>query len=150
VPENVHGNYIVAKADDDLQLIFGWANVTVETDGTQVVDAHAEVIDTEELELAAYEFVLTARHSGEDHDPNKGIDGALVESMMFTPEKREALARSRDTGEVDPDLLAALEKALPDGWWVGFHLPDREAYQRARTAKTMFSIEGRSQIEEIV
>lgn len=121
------GAYLVAKADDEQQIIFGWANVAVTKTGEQTVDHHADMIDPAELEAAAYDFVLNARASGEDHLGD--VDAVCVESIVFTKEKAAALGI--------PDGV------LPEaGWWVGFHIPDRDAYLRARTQKQMFSIEG--------
>jgi hypothetical protein len=121
------GEYQVAKADDEQQIIFGWANIAVTKSGEQTVDHHADLIDPVELEAAAYDFMLNARVSGEEHTGQ--VDAECVESIVFTKEKAEA--------------LGIPEGILPEaGWWVGFHIPDRDSYLRARDEKRMFSIEG--------
>lgn len=121
------GAYRVAKSNDDQQVVFGWANVAVRKDSTQVLDYHDDIIDPADLEAAAYDFVLMSRASGEDHAGQ--VDAECVESVVFTVEKARAMGI--------PDGI------LPEaGWWLGFYIPDRDAYDRARTSKSMFSIEG--------
>lgn len=129
----LQGSYEVAKADDDAQILFGWASVAVTKEGDEVVDAHDDVIAIEDLENAAYDFVLKSRASGEDHAGQ--TDGEVVESIVFTEEKLEALGLAKG--------------ALPLGWWIGVHIPDRESFERAKTAKQMFSIEGTAVREEV-
>jgi hypothetical protein len=123
----IDGAYIIAKSDDLEQHVFGWANVAVTKSGEQTIDHHLDVIDPEDLELAAYDFVMNARVSGEDHAGD--VDATCIESIVFTKEKIDAMGLP--------------EGLLPEaGWWVGFHIPDRDAYERARDSKSMFSIEG--------
>lgn len=130
----VSGEYRVAKSDDVQQNIFGWASVVVKTDGTVVTDHHADLIDPVDLEAAAYEFVLDGNGSGEDHN-GEPVDGRLVESMVFTPEKLEAMGIPEGT--------------VPLAWWLGFHIDDADAYARAKTSKSAFSIEGTAIREEL-
>lgn len=125
--EQVSGEYRVTKADDEDQNIFGWASIAVHKDGTTEVDADDDIIDIRDLELAAYDFVMDARGSGEDHN-GAPADAVLIESMVFTPEKIEAMGLPVDT--------------VPQGWFVGFHVPDADAYLRAKSEKAAFSIEG--------
>lgn len=121
------GAYIVAKSNDEQQIVFGWASIAITKAGEQTIDHHSDVIDPDELEAAAYDFVLNSRVSGEDHAGD--VDAVCVESIVFTKEKAAA--------------LGIPEGILPEaGWWVGFHIPDRDAYIRAREYKQMFSIEG--------
>lgn len=130
----ISGEYAIAKADDSLQNVFGWASVAVAKNGATVVDGEGDIIDVADLELAAYDFVLDARGSGEDHN-GEPVDGQLIESVVFTEDKVAALG---------------LEKgALPLGWFVGFHIPDRGAYERTKTSKAGFSIEGRAVREPV-
>lgn len=99
----------IAKADPDQQLIFGWASVS-EEGGRLLVDKQGDSILPEDLEKAAYDFVLHARQHGEMH---KIIGtGKLVESMMFTTEKQAALGIN--VGKV--------------GWWVGFRVSDPDTW----------------------
>lgn len=128
------GSYRVTKANDEDQLVFGWANVSVHADGDIEVDAHGDSIAPDTLAKAAYQFVVDARASGEDHAGD--ADAVLVESMMFTAEKCDALGIEKG---VVPEA----------GWWVGFHIPDAEAYERAKTEKTEFSIQGTARRVEV-
>ena len=116
----------IAKADDLQQNIYGWANVAVRKDGTQIVDLHGDLVDITELEKAAHEFVLTERATGDMHRGE--AVGSLVESVVFTPEK---MAK-----------MGIPEGALPQAWWVGFHIPDRAQYEKAKNGRLAFSIEG--------
>lgn len=100
----------ITKADPDQQLIFGWASV-VEKEGHLVIDKQGDIILPEDLEKAAYDFVLYARQHGDMHK-NIGT-GRLVESMVFTKEKQAALG-------ID------LKKV---GWFVGFRVDDPEVWQ---------------------
>lgn len=117
----------ITKIDDERRLVFGWANVAISKDGKQVVDAHDDVIDLQDLEDAAYEFNLTFRETGENH---RGVaKGRLVESFVVTPEKLEALGLAKS--------------ALPGGWWVGFYIDDDAAWESVKKGTyRMFSIQG--------
>lgn len=133
-PEHFHLPGKVLKYDDSNQLIFGWASVTIRKTGQQIEDAHKHQIDTEDLELAMYAFNIFFRKMGVMH-VLKG-KGVLVESMVFTKEKLEAMGLP---GEI-----------LPEAAWVGFHVPDRELYEKAKKGDyKMFSIEGRARKETL-
>jgi hypothetical protein len=123
----------IAKVDDAQRLVFGFANVSIAKDGGEVVDLQGDIIEPSELEAAAYEFVLKFRETGEMH---KGAAvGKLVESMVFTPEKLEALGIAKD--------------AVPCRWWVGFQLDD-DAFAKVKDGTyRMFSIQGRADREEV-
>jgi hypothetical protein len=117
----------VIKVDSDRRLVFGWANVSITKDGVQVTDSHQEQIDPEDLENAAYQFVLGFRDMNADHEAP--VLGQLVESIMFTPEKCVALGLS--------------PKAVDIGWWVGFYVADDAAWDKVKKNDySMFSIEG--------
>jgi hypothetical protein len=117
--------FTVAKIDKPQQLIFGWASV-VEKSGQLIVDKQNDVILPEDLEKAAYNFVLYARKHGDMHD-NVGT-GRMVESMVFTKEKQDILGI--DLGKV--------------GWWTGFKVDDPVTWAaHERGDLTEFSIGGR-------
>ncbi len=119
----------VLKSDDEQRLVFGWANVTIRIDGEQIVDWQKDIIDTEDLEKAAYEYVAHFGTAGEMH--RRGGVGRLVESMVFTKEKATAL-------EIPKDIL-------PEGWWIGFHIEDEEVWEKVKSGVyPMFSIEGKA------
>ncbi len=127
-PEVPH-KLTVMKSDDERQLVFGWANVAVRVDGEQIVDWQEDIIDTEELEKAAYEYVAEFGTAGEMH--RRGGIGRVVESVVFTKEKAEALG-------IPPDVL-------PEGWWIGFKITDDAVWEKIKSGEySMFSIEGKA------
>jgi len=118
----------VAK-DMDQQLVFGWLYVCTKSDGTQVVDHSAEVVDIAELEKATYQFVLKSRVAGQMHE-KIGV-GRLVESICITREKRAA--------------MGIPEGILPDGTWVGFKIDDPETWDGVKSGRfKMFSFGGKA------
>ena len=121
----------IIKSDEDEHLLFGWATV-VEKGGKPVTDSQHDQISPDEIEAAAYDFVIRARVAGDMHE--RIGTGYLVESMVFTKEKQEALG-------IDIDLV---------GWWVGFHVHDDKVWNLIKEGKRpMFSIGGIAQREEI-
>lgn len=124
-------NYTIYKTDDDKRLVFGWASVSITVDGEQLEDRQKDMIDPEDLEEAAYEYVLNFRDTGEEHIPTMRKKGKLVESCVFTAEKQKA--------------MGIPEGILPIAWWIGFKIEDDEAWEKVknRTYK-MFSIEGKA------
>jgi hypothetical protein len=99
----------IKKIDEDQRLVFGWASVVEDEHGNSVVDSQGDVIPVAELEQAAYEFVLRYRQAGEMHERAGSDVGDLVESVVLTKAKREAMG-------LPPG---------PTGWFVGFKLaPD--------------------------
>ena len=118
---------LISKSNDQENLVFGWANVAIRPDGKIPEDYQNDFTDPEVLERAAYQFVLNFRGSGEMHEGD--VKGHLVESMMFTKEKMEA--------------LNIPEGIVPEGWWVGFYIPDDEVFEKIKSGQyRMFSIEG--------
>lgn len=114
----------IAKADPDKRLIFGWASV-VEKDGQPVIDKQGDIIPVEELEKAAYDFVLHSRENDDLHVG--GPTGRCVESIVFTKEKQQALGI--DLGKI--------------GWWVGFKVDDDNLWAaHKRGERPEFSIGG--------
>lgn len=117
----------ITKRDDEQHLVFGWASVA------GILDSQGDNIPIEELERAAYNFVLEGRSGNEMHQDKQVA--RLVESMIFTPEKISLLN-------------------LPDdfklGWFVGFLVDDEDVWQKIKSGTyQMFSIGGRAQREEM-
>lgn len=113
------------------QIVFGWANVTVQEDGTTPFDWQGDMIETEVLETAAYNFVLAHGLANQEHEWDTEC-GWLVESMMFTKEKMQAMGIPEGT--------------IPEGWFVGFYIPDPDVYKKVVDGEyNMFSIEGYAQ-----
>lgn len=126
--------FIITKSDDDERLVFGWANVAVRVDGEQITDWQGDMIDPEELEKAAYDYVADFGTAGEMH--MRGGVGKVIESCVFTKEKAEALG-------IPPEIL-------PEGWWVGFRIEDEEVWEKIKSGEyTMFSIGGEAKREPV-
>jgi len=123
----------VVKIDEDRNLVFGWAYVSLTKAGMPVVDHSGEMIDPLELEEAAYLFNLVFRDSGVMH---KGeAVGQLIESLVTTPDKLEKLG-------LPPG-------SLPTGWWVGFHIKDDKVFAKVKSGEYQaFSIQGQAAREE--
>lgn len=119
----------VMKVKDDSQLVFGWANVSINEMGSIPLDWQNDVCMPHVLEKAAYNFVLKHRTTGENHQG--GAIGELVESVMFTKEKMAS--------------MGIPEGVVPEGWWVGFHIPDDEICAKIKSGEyKMFSIQGKA------
>jgi hypothetical protein len=116
----------IAKIDRYKNQVFGWASVALSADGTQVVDRQGDTIDINDLEDAAYKFVVKSFGTGDMHR-SEGF-GNLIESVVYTPEKVEAMGLKPGS--------------LPSAWWVGFQVPP-EYHEMVRSGKRkMFSIQG--------
>lgn len=127
-------SFALTKSIDDQMLAFGWANVAIRANGEQIEDFQGDIIDPEELEKAAYEFVELYREGGEMHE--RGGAAVLIESCVFTEEKMEKMGLPKG--------------ALPVGWWIGFKVLDPEVWAKIKDGTyTMFSIEGKAIREEV-
>lgn len=113
--------------------VFGWANVSIRKDGTQIEDHQSHRIDTEDLEDAAYDFVVNSYGSGDMHLSSG--KGELIESVVFTKEKMAKMGIPIGT--------------IPEGWWIGFKLDPEHAEMVRSGKRTMFSIEGSARLEPV-
>lgn len=115
------------KAKESEQLVSGWANVAVNADGAPPLDWQDDVILPETLEKAAINFMLDYRASGVMHDG--GSVGTVVESIVFTKEKQEA--------------IGIPEGCVPQGWFITVKVHDAEVFKRVMDGTyKMFSIQG--------
>ena len=125
-----------AKADEDKRQVFGWASI-VEVDGKPVIDRQGDWITPEEIEKAAYQYVLNSRKAGHQHkrDGDQPFHaGDMIESFVMTPEKVEKMGLPEET---------------PIGWWVGYKIHDDDAWQKVKKGEvTGFSIHGRGKRKE--
>ena len=113
--------------------MFGWASVAATVDGQTLIDKQGDIIPPDELEAAAYDYVLEFREADEMH--RQVAKGHLVESLVVTPEKLDAMGLRRGS--------------LPTGWWVGFKM-DPETFRAVKSGKyPMFSIEGTAERVEV-
>lgn len=124
------GRFRVMKSDDEKMLAFGWANVSMRPGGELIEDWQEDIIEPEELEKAAYEYVLLYREGGEMHE--RGGTAVLIESAVFTEEKMQAMGIPAGT--------------LPVGWWIGFKVLDADVWKKVKDGTyPMFSIEGEAE-----
>lgn len=115
----------ISKINEDQNLVFGWAYVSETAENGTVVDYQGDSISEDELEKAFYDFVINARNAGEMH---KSLAGTLVECMVFTKQKQQALGI--DLGKV--------------GAWVGFKLQP-EVFAKVKSGEyKMLSIGGKA------
>ena len=95
--------------------------------GELVVDKQGDIIPEDELEQAAYEYVLYCRQQGDMHE-RMGV-GRLVESMVFTKQKQEVLG-------IDLGMC---------GWFVGFRVDDPGVWKKIKGGELPeFSIGGKA------
>lgn len=130
----IQGNFKIQKQNEDLHIAFGWAYQCVTANGQQLVDHSGDIVDISEIEKAAYRFVKFFREGSDNHE--RGGIGVMIESMVFTKEKAEALGLTVGT--------------VPEGWWVGFEVSDDEVWAKIKDGTySMFSIEGTAERIEI-
>ena len=130
----IKGKFQIAKSDDDKMLAFGWANISMRIDGELIEDWQGDIIEPEELENAAYNFVELYRDGGEMHE--RGGVAVLVESVVFTAEKMAAIGIPAGT--------------IPVGWWIGFKVTDPGVWAKVKDGTyPMFSIEGEAERVEV-
>ena len=122
--------FTIIEKNDEKHLVFGWASVGIDKEGNVVIDKQGDVIDSpEEMEKAAYDFVLHSRDGGEMHI-RKGVS-TMVESMVITVEKADAMGIPRG---ILPELA----------WWTGWKVNDEEVWKGIKSGKyPMFSVHGR-------
>ncbi|MMZ45270.1 hypothetical protein D3C76_169760 [compost metagenome] len=121
--------FTIAKSVKEKQLVFGWANIAKDKNGNFPLDWDGDVTSPDQLENAAYSFVLKHRKTGERHQGD--AVGNMVESVMFTKEKMDAMG-------IPPGIV-------PEGWWVGFHIPDAEVFAKVKSGEyEMLSVQGKA------
>lgn len=117
----------ITKSKDDEQLVSGWANVSINADGSLPLDWQDDIIPPEVLDKAAMQFMMDYRDSGVLHEG--GSVGTVVESIVFTKEKQEALGIPEGT--------------LPQGWFITVKIKDPDVFAKVKDGTyKMFSIQG--------
>lgn len=125
----------ISKLDAARNQVFGWASIAATVDGETLIDKQGDVIDPQDLEDAAYEFVLAFAKDGLDEMHSRVTKGQLIESLVVTEDKLAAMG-----------LPAGV---LPTGWWVGFQV-DPATFAKVRAGDYgMFSIEGVAERVEV-
>lgn len=110
----------IFKADDEKHLIFGFASAA------DVVDLQNDTISAEELESAAYDFVINSRAGSVMHSGKRVAD--LIESFFISADK--ALALGVDGGYINH-------------WFVGFRINDESVWNKIKDGTySMLSIGG--------
>jgi len=138
---DVELQFPISKRDEDKRLVFGWMYLPTGKGGEVIVDKHDDFILPEDLEETAYKYVDSSRVGGVMHlrdshlvkKSDKPVQVmSLVESMVFTPEKCEALGISKS--------------AIPNGaWWVGYRVNNDGVWNAVkRDELTSFSVHGRA------
>lgn len=122
------GTGLISKADEEQQIVYGWAYVTHDRDGNVVVDKSGDFVDdVVEIEKTAIRFMLNSRNTDVDHTNVKS--GTIVESMVFTPEKIEKMGLP--------------EGSIPLGWWIGTKVDDATWADYKAGRLRAFSVHGR-------
>lgn len=130
----VKSQFEIKKSDDDKRLAFGWASVSARIDGEVIEDYQGDIIEPEELEEAAYEYVRLYGEGGEMHE--RGGVAVLVESVVFTEEKVR--------------VMGIPEGTVPVGWWIGFKVTDEDVWEKVKDGTySMFSVEGTAERVEV-
>jgi hypothetical protein len=121
-------NGTIVKIDQEKQLVFGWASVIKDTNDKILLDRQEDFIESEdELEKAAYDYVLKSRDGGEMHI-RKGVS-TMVESVVLSKEKQLALGIPAGT--------------VPIGWWIGFKVNDDRVWNEVKKGGySGFSVHG--------
>ncbi len=128
---------MIAKVDPERKQVFGWAYVAADADGNVIVDKQGDMIEAEELEKAAYGFVVDARSGDVMHNGVKVAD--MIESCVFTPEKVQKMG-------LPP---------MPTAWWIGMQVTDDRVWplvsppDGSPPVLKMFSIGGRGRREAV-
>lgn len=124
---NVAMDFNIVKSNDEQGLVSGWANVSINADGSLPLDWQDDVIPPDVLEKAAIDFMLDFRDNGEMH---KGSSkGSVVESIVFTKEKQDAI------GIPDGNV--------PIGWFITVKVFDKDTLAKVKSGEyKMFSIQG--------
>jgi hypothetical protein len=119
------------------QLVFGWFKLATKQD-KPVADRQGDEVSDEDLEEAAYSYVMDSREGGEMHR-RTGV-AKLVESIAFTREKQDALGIN----------LKDKRGNSITGWFGGFKVTDPEVWKKVENEQySMFSIHGKGQRRKI-
>lgn len=117
----------ITKSYDVRRRIFGYASIAVLKNGQPLLDLQGDVIEIDDLAEGWYGYVKESGQLNFQHQD--GCAAALIEAMVFTPDKLEALGLAPD--------------ALPLGAWVGYEIETDADYAYMKEAGfVMFSIEG--------
>lgn len=115
----------IVKADAEKRLATGWAVIAADADGSYVEDHQGDIIEVDDLEKAAHQALRSKATAGDMHE-RTGL-GEIVESMVVTAEKREALGFGKG----------------PSGWVVTMKIHDDALWADIKAGKKLeLSIHG--------
>lgn len=118
----------IAKVDDENHVVYGWASVSSEN-GKEVVDKQYDTISDEDLEKAAWAYMLKSREAGEMHERKTGI-GKVVASLVLTKELKKQLGITTQDDRC--------------GWIIGFNITDNNVWKSVKSGEySAFSIGGK-------
>ena len=121
----------ILKADDEQQMVWGWASVITE-DGVPVVDRQGDIIEADTLMKAATDFMMSVRTTKQMHSGGKV--GEFVHSFPLTNEIAKAFGIECDK----------------EGWIVACKVLDEEVWKRVKSGELRaFSIGGRARRENV-
>lgn len=121
----------IEKADEEQQMVWGWAYLCQDDDGRQVVDHGGDVVSIEDIQKAAEDFMLSSRVGGVMHKDQAGF---VSQSIVVTDD----LAR---------ELGLTTRKR---GWLIGFKVTDPESWEGVKSGRfRAFSIGGTATPEVI-
>jgi hypothetical protein len=124
----------VVKLAGDKHLVFGWFSIV--SIGDKVIeDTQGDMITPETIESACYDFVLNARKGGEMHESSndgevRGV-GQLVESVVFTREKQQAMVASLHAQGIT-DAVISLGCVA---WWGGMYIHDNDTWDKVTSGE---------------
>lgn len=120
----------IAKADDELRVVYGWAAVST-VDGRLVLDTQQDILPVAVLTKAVHAFMSDSRAAGVLHVKMDGAPvkvGEVVESLVLTADVQKSLG---------------IELGR-EGWFVGVHVTNDVVWQAVKDGHlTSFSIGGR-------
>jgi len=119
----------IAKLDDDKRLVYGWASVVSEN-GEEVIDRQGDIINSDQLVIAAQKFITESRKALVMHQGSP--KGEVVESLVFTEQVQKVLGI--ELGKV--------------GWFIVMKIHDDAVWQNVKAGELKaFSIGGSAKAE---
>ena len=137
------GRIIKLAGPNPQHLVFGFFSITA-INGQTIEDTQGDMIAEATLEMAAYNFVLDARKAGEMHEQDgngqvRGI-GRLIESVVFTREKQQAIVACLHAQGITD---AALDLCCVC-WFGGFKVDNSDTWDKVTSGELKaFSIGGK-------
>ncbi len=134
----------ILKVDEDKRQVWGIFSMS-KMNGESLVDMEGEIIETEDLEKAAHDFMLKSRMAGHNHD-EIGV-GTVIESFILTDEKGKLLEKTlKDVGVENPVI-----RPNSDIWFGAFYIHSDKTWNMIKSGEfKSFSIGGEALRTEIV